>query len=233
MRDETIHVNSAAVDKFLGVINKNTSGLDSAYLSVSNDFPSATSKNLYRGGMKKISNQIDEVNKKMKNYKRIVKKYTDQYFLFDNLAAKRMDELSIPNNFDINDSIEENIFDKVNLNKQDGLSVNNGDNNATTINDNGFLYQNVLSENLDNIKSANKQEEQIADDIVSIAKETIDNIKNDNKQEEQIYDENSSIYNNTLNKINSNQSLSFDEYLKDIIENKIFDDDKFVVQKGE
>lgn len=233
MIDETIHVNSDAVSALLSKLDKNIANYEKAASSMSKDFNAVTAKNLYKEGIRIINNKINNINNKTKRYKSVVKKYTDQYFMFDNLAAKNIDELLIPNNFDINDTFEENIFDKVILNKQDGLSVNNGDNNATTIVDNGFAYQNVLGKKLDNINNENIQEEKRANDIVGIEKENVNNVKNENKQEEQIYDERSSIYNNTLNKINNNVSISFDDYLKDIIDNQIFNDDKFVVKKGE
>ena len=176
--DEIIHVDSDAVESVLNEFDKSTAGFDKAATSMTNDFTAATSKNLYRNGVRKINEQINLVNGHMKRYKSTIKKYTDQYFFYDDLAAKRIDELTIPKSFDINDSIEENIFDKVKLNKEDGLSVNNGDESATTITDNGFLYQNVLGENLGNINNENIQEEKMADDIVGIEKENVDNIKN-------------------------------------------------------
>ena len=186
---------------------------------ISNNFRGAISSGLVEKSTYKIGRQMSAISKSIGNVQDIIKKHSEEMFLYDNSVANKINEIEIPQDFIINDSSSINYYTQVMVAKLDGKSVNKG--NATNKVDE--IDESTINRiNLNNIANDIDTNEQVYDDNTSISDaERLYNLSNGNDIQEINYNDDSTVEIEKLENINNGSPVESNYDDSTILRNQI------------
>ncbi len=207
MDNNRLYLNSDILEDYISVLGKNSYGLEDASNVSKSDFKPLKSNHLYDKGLKKIETSIDKVKNVIDECAHVNKLFISEFFDFEGIMSEKIEgELNIPKNFEVDKSFKENTTDSINLNKRDGLSINNGvaPNNTEEIDNNSS----ILKEKLKDISNNNAQMEQEINKETAINKQNLGDINSEVEQEEQTISNITEIERKNLSDVNDGVKVS-------------------------
>ena len=159
---------------------------------------------LFATGVDKINKQMENITNTIFNVKEKIRRHSNEVFDMERMYDKRAQEIDIPQDFVKNDSKQVNTIDDIYLSKNDGRSVNNGEDIDII---NNLEEYDLNKQNLGSIVSNNEVKEEKYDSSSSLEHKQLDNINNDKDTEEINHDDKTVIENEELKMINNNNNL--------------------------
>lgn len=159
---------------------------------------------LFANGVDKINKQMENITNTIFNVKEKIKKHSNEVFDMERMYDKRAQEIEIPQDFVKNDSKKVNTIDDIYLSKNDGLSVNNGE-NINIINE--LEEYDINEQKLGSIVSNNGLKEEKYDSSSILERENLGSINNGKDTEKVNNDEETEVENKNLEAINNSSNL--------------------------
>ncbi len=183
MNEDRLYIDSDIIDDYNARLDKNSSGLSNVLQNSMTNFTTLKSNKIYNKGFKKIENALEKSKGTIDNFVYFNRNYTKEFFNFEEIMSQKINgEINVPKNFKINGIFGESIVKNVNLNKNDGLSVNNGVETREISSENA---SSVIKENLEDIDKRRDQTEKEIGTQTIINREKLGDINNNIEQEEQ------------------------------------------------
>ena len=159
---------------------------------------------LFNRGIDKIARQTNSISNSILNVSWMMQEHNKKFFNVERNLAKAASKIEIPNNFAINDSLVVNVVSSMDLVKDDGRSINEGQalEEIENVKDSSIKQEQRLE---DITSSLNLKEEKLNENTV-ISKEELGNINNDNGKETQEIDDSTTVSKKDVENINNNVS---------------------------
>lgn len=202
-------INNEEMDNTIIGYNKICTDTDSTLDSIPSKFQSITKTGLFSSGLSTITKQLSKVSSSVSNLKKIIRKQSDKTYEMELSLAKEADQIEIPQNFVKNDAKRYSTIEDIVLNKNDGKSINEGQETEKT---NEIRDNNIVKENLTNI--VKEDTEIINEEFNSNVENTkMKNINNGNETEQHKIKDDYSSNKEQLNDIKNNSSFEVNQSL--------------------
>lgn len=203
MNEDRLYIDSDILDDYNATLDRNSVGLSNVLQNSMTNFTTLKSNRIYNRGFKKLENALEKSKRTIDNFVYFNRNYTKEFFDFEEIMSQKINgEINVPKDFRINGIFGENVVKNVNLNKNDGLSVNNGVEAREISSDSA---SNVIKENLEDIDKIRDQTEKEIDTQTIINREKLRDINKDIEQDEQKL---SSVTNITREDLNNMQNIN-------------------------
>ena len=209
-----ININEVEMNNINSHLSRSISSISSVGNESSSSFSSLNRANLYGDGINKINRQINSIANSVSNIRQIIENSNQEMTDAENMLASRAESIEIPKDFVTKDSVKSNLFNEITLSKNDGRSVNEGQ--ELTDDKEEFTSSVTYDNNLKNIKNSNMIESNNIKDI-NLNKVSLSDVSNDLEVRENLLQ-----FDETLNKENlSNIGNDFRSQVQDVDTNTI------------
>lgn len=203
MSNGVININSKKLELLSNFLENSSRKIDYNVQNSCDNFTKLKQANLFRDGIRKVEKAYLEIQGTLQNNLKILNEFYDSLYNVEKKYIKVIEEIKIPNAFNINDVISDINYNNVKISKNDGLSVNSGSYSGdinTLSNDTTINHTNLFNIDKNSDISVNN-----IDSNSSIIKENIYKM-NDNDIKIQELDSTSNIYKENLQDINKNNT---------------------------
>ena len=172
--ERTLYINTDTIKQYDEKVYETIKSLGTSRDDVDNNFIGLKKKNIYKNGITKIGKAINRTRDTLYNTYNINEEIINKYIELEEKGKSLVKEIIIPNIFSTNSSSRNTTFGTVNIDKNDGTSVTEGqlvDNSS----DNNYKEENILLENIK--KDENGKEHDLNGSVIE--KEEIKNIEKD------------------------------------------------------
>ncbi len=206
-----IKVNDDSISSIMQVLNKLSAELDGA---ITGNLGSLTSFPLIGDGIKKIQKNVRKMGSRAKNTSRIVAKQKDAFMSSELIITDMFNEIEIPTELNNVYSPVESEIRQVEIEKQDGASVNEGEAaQEKEVEIKSQIKIADLSNLTVNPKDLNEKGLQTNNIDDNIDEQAMANINNEIEQETQVFDDsNEMIANTALNQMGNTEEQQIKEY---------------------
>lgn len=172
--ERTLYINTDTIKQYDEKVYETIKSLGTSRDDVENNFIGLKKKNIYKNGITKIGKEINRTRDTLYNTYNINEEFINRYIELEEKGKSLVKEIIIPNIFSTNSSSRNTTLGTVNIDKNDGTSVTEGqlvDNSS----DNNYKEENILLENIK--KDENGKEHDLNGSVIE--KEGISNIEKD------------------------------------------------------
>ena len=172
--ERTLYINTDTIKQYDEKVYETIKSLGTSRDDVDNNFIGLKKKNIYKNGITKIGKAINRTRDTLYNTYNINEEFINRYIELEEKGRSLVKEIIIPNIFSTNSSSRNTTLGTVNIDKNDGTSVTEGqlvDNSS----DNNYKEENILLENIK--KDENGKEHDLNGSVIE--KEGISNIEKD------------------------------------------------------
>ena len=172
--ERTLYINTDTIKQYDEKVYETIKSLGTSRDDVENNFIGLKKKNIYKNGITKIGKAINRTKDTLYNTYNINEEFINRYIELEEKGKSLVKEIIIPNIFSTNGSSRNTTLGTVNIDKNDGTSVTEGqlvDNSS----DNNYKEENILLENIK--KDENGKEHDLNGSVIE--KEDISNIEKD------------------------------------------------------
>ena len=172
--ERTLYINTDTIKQYDEKVYETIKSLGTSRDDVDNNFIGLKKKNIYKNGITKIGKAINRTKDTLYNTYNINEEFINRYIELEEKGKSLVKEIIIPNIFSTNSSSRNTTLGTVNIDKNDGTSVTEGqlvDNSS----DNNYKEENILLENIK--KDENGKEHDLNGSVIE--KEGISNIEKD------------------------------------------------------
>ena len=172
--ERTLYINTDTIKQYDEKVYETIKSLGTSRDDVDNNFIGLKKKNIYKNGITKIGKAINRTRDTLYNTYNINEEFINRYIELEEKGKSLVKEIIIPNIFSTNSSSRNTTLGTVNIDKNDGTSVTEGqlvDNSS----DNNYKEENILLENIK--KDENGKEHDLNGSVIE--KEGISNIEKD------------------------------------------------------
>lgn len=172
--ERTLYINTDTIKQYDEKVYETIKSLGTSSDDVDNNFIGLKKKNIYKNGITKIGKAINRTRDTLYNTYNINEEFINRYIELEEKGKSLVKKIIIPNIFSTNSSSRNTTLGTVNIDKNDGTSVTEGqlvDNSS----DNNYKEENILLENIK--KDENGKEHDLNGSIIE--KEGISNIEKD------------------------------------------------------
>ena len=212
MIDGIFEINSYEMDDVLDSIKKASSDIEITNYDAKETFEPNKQSNVFGNGSKKINSQMDELHDQVHHLGSVMEKGANSIYELEMSLANEIKEIQIPKGYETNDSIKDNQAVSINLFKNDGTSVNEGENSITesTYDD----TTRIVKENLVDINNGQIQTQTFDENQLQVNSTVLSDISKDETTikefDENAYTDNKqTLYN--MNNNNANEVKEIDD----------------------
>ena len=163
-----------------------STNFDTLKYNVQEDFSTLFKINKLVKGLNGVKRETSKVADIIAKIAVINQRHAENFKDIDMKLSETIEGLEVPHDYLVNDIVKANYYDVVSLNKEDGVSINNGDKSLTQVSLNDDTS--IVKENLINITTG-ETVKQDAEEIDNITHKDLLNISNDNELDKQTMEE--------------------------------------------
>ena len=172
--------------------------------NVQEDFSTLFKINKLVKGLNGIKRENSKVSDEIVKIALVNQRHTENLKYIDIKLSNRIEELEVPHDYLVTDSMETNYYDVVSLNKEDGVSINKGDKSLTEASLN--TDTSIEKENLINL-TTEETVKQTADEIENIDYIDLVDVGNNNELDKQTIEDEYNTRKINMENIDNNELL--------------------------
>ncbi len=150
MNNDVFEINSYEIDDLFNNVAITSNNVNTINDNVNNTFASYKKADVFESGTKKLNNQLIEIFERLSSFKTNFSNGTYLTFEAETKNLEDAENLYIPSGFELNDGLVSSTGTVVNLNKNDGLSVNAGEDVKNSEYEANAFISNVKMEDITN-----------------------------------------------------------------------------------
>lgn len=205
MSNNTFVMREEEMDIAVNGLDKCYTNAENAGKSMDSNFSSIKKTGLFDVGINAINKQINSISTSLFNVKNIVNKNSNSMFEMDRQLSSMAEKIEIPQDFFKNKNIFSTEFNNMIMQKNDGVSVNQGQ--SATNNVEVDTQSSIVKNTLGNINNQNSLNMPTYEDNIAGNKPILNNISNNENPVKQELNDNFSGTNVNLKNIANSQNI--------------------------
>ena len=229
MENNIINYDTNIVNDFNEVLSKGQTISDENKETIDRDFKTEE-ENSISNSILRIGNLFDSLSKTMENCKKVSQEYENKLIEYETTLSKEIDDIKFPSNFALNNVDGNNTTNEINLNKNDGKAITEGDSivKESELDDSSSINKEQLAD-IDN--NYNQEEKKIDSNSVIDKQESLNNIGNITQQNSVKLNEIDLIKENNLDNISNNINQDKQD-IDDITINRVVDNKDLMIDSN-
>ena len=186
MLEGIFEINSYEIDDLLSNINTTSNEVEVANDEAKEDFEAYKKSEVFGKGAQIINDQVDAIFDSLESLGNVMYKGTSTIFETEMKILQEARDLEIPMGYEVNNTVTDKNAGGISLTKNDGRSVNEGENPSEITPE---MEEEVEKEELENIEKAETERQEMDENEIRVNEVSLGNIENGETRREEYRDE--------------------------------------------